>query len=162
MYLGEYEQLGGFGKKLRKFVKKVAAPVAHIGAAVFTGGASLALSANIIKAQQERKAKEAQARAQLEADKAAIAAQERIAFSQQQGSVAPAASRMRLSPSIAPPAGLVQQFMPVPTSTSGGGGGGSYEPSQAYEPIPAAKPAWLMPAAIGGAGLIAVLLLKKR
>jgi hypothetical protein len=159
MYLGEYEQLGGFGKKLRKFVKKVAAPVAHIGAAVFTGGASLALSANIIKAQQERKAKEAQARAQLEADKAAIAAQERIAFSQQQGSVAPAASRMRLSPSIAPPAGLVQQFMPVPTST---GGGGDYGPSPMYDSAPTAKPAWLMPVAIGGAGLLAVLLLKKR
>lgn len=165
-YFYDDQQLGGLGKKLKKLVKKVAAPIAHIGAAVLTGGASLAVSANIIKAQQERKAREAQARAQAEVDKAAIAAQEKVALANAQASVAPAAAQVALTPSIAPPAGLVQQAMPMPTFTSTlapSYGGGNVP---AYEPLPAggapSKPAWLIPAAIGGGGLLLVMMMKRR
>ncbi len=149
-------QLGGFGKKLKKAVKKVTAPAAHIAAAWFTGGASLALSANILKAQQQRKAQEAQARAQSETDRAAIAAQEKIAIAQSQSNVAPPVSQTMLTPSIAPPAGLVQQMMPMPTSTGGG--------YTAYEPLPGTggQPKWLIPAALGGGGLLLAFLISKR
>lgn len=162
-YYYDEQQLGGLGKKLKKFVKKVAAPIAHIGAAVLTGGASLALSANILKAQQQRKAAEAQAKQQAEVDKAAIAAQEKVALANAQANVAPAAAQTALTPSIAPPAGLVQQAMGVPTMIPTAA---SFAPSgsQSYEPLPSAgdKPAWLMPAAIGGAGLLALILLRPK
>lgn len=163
MYLNEYEQLGGLGKRLKKFVKKVAAPVAHIGAAVFTGGASLAASAAIIKAQQERKAAAQRAEAEARVQREAIASQERIAMTQAGGgNVAPAASVTRLTPSIAPPAGLVQQFMPVPTMIPTAANYGPSDRPQ-YEPIPGdSTPKWVMPAAAAGAGLLAILLLRKQ
>lgn len=163
-YYYDGQQLGGLGKKLKKFVKKVAAPVAHIGAAIFTGGASLALSANIIKAQQERKAKEAQARAQAESDKAAIAAQEKVAMAQlqvAQGNVATAAAPTALTPSTAPPAGLVQQMMPMPTTTYVQSGG-DREPMYETVPSSSGQPKWVVPAMIGGGGLLLALLLSKR
>lgn len=162
-YYYDDQQLGGLGKKLKKLVKKVAAPIAHIGAAVLTGGASLALSANIIKAQQERKAREAQAKAQAETDKAAIAAQEKVALFQLQPNIAPAAAQVGLTPSIAPPAGLVQQVMPVPTMIPTAANYGPSSQPQ-YEPIPSGggTPKWVMPAAAAGAGLLAILLLRPK
>lgn len=153
------QQLGGLGKKLRKAIKKVAAPIAHIGAAVLTGGASLAASAAIIKAKQDRKAAAARTQAEQQIAREQIASQERMAA----GIVAPPAAPVGLTPSIAPPAGLVQQVMPMPTMTS------SFAPSSggdvpAYDVAPrqSGQPAWLMPAAIGGVGLLALLMLKKR
>lgn len=64
MQLSEYDgQLDGLAgrKKKRGFkrigrgLKKLLKPIAHIGAAVFTGGASLALSASMLRARGERK-----------------------------------------------------------------------------------------------------------
>lgn len=162
-YYYDDQQLGGIGKKLKKFVKKVAAPIAHIGAAVLTGGASLALSAKILQAQQAKKAAVAQAAKQAEVDKAAIAAQEKIAMAQLQPNIAPAASQTALTPSIAPPAGLVQQAMPVPTMIPTAANFGPSSQPQ-YEPLPASgggTPKWVMPAAIGG-GLLALIMLRPR
>lgn len=59
-------QLGGIGSSLKKLVKKVTKPIAHIGAAVLTGGQSLTLSAKMIA---DKKA----AQAMTAANKAAAA-----------------------------------------------------------------------------------------
>lgn len=153
-------QLGGFGSKLKKAVRKVA-KVAAVGAALYFAP-TLAVSA--LKAVQARKQAEAQAKAQAEANaraqaEAATATAQAIQQAQQ-SSVATAASPMALTPSIAPPAGLVAQTQNIPTMTSFAPSGGS--PS--YEPIPGAgtPPSWVKPAAIAGAGLLAILLLRPK
>lgn len=159
-YYYDDQQLGGLGKKLKKLVKKVAAPIAHIGAAVLTGGASLAASAAIIKAQQERKAAAQRTQAEQQIAREQIASQERMAA----GIVAPPAAPTGLTPSIAPPAGLVQQVMPVPTMIPTAANYGPASQPQ-YEPLPPAgdgTPKWVMPAAAAGAGLLAILLLRKQ
>lgn len=67
MYMAAYPddsmQMGGIGSSLKKLVKKVVKPVAHIGAAVLTGGSSLALSAKMIASDQQKKAISAQNKA---------------------------------------------------------------------------------------------------
>lgn len=170
MYVDTYDQnLGGLGKKLKKLgrrvgkvLKKVAKPIAHIGAAALTGGASLALSANIIRSSQARKAAQKQANLQAQIAREQIASQERIAT----GMVSTPASTMTMTRSIAPPANLVRAAMPTPTYTlapQSFAPGGEYAPSPAYEPAGGGdKPAWLMPAAIGGVGLLAVMMLGRR
>lgn len=67
MYLADYEdpQMHGLFSSLKKVIKKVVKPVAHIGAAVVTGGASIPLSSQLIMrskanaAQQKQNAAEA-------------------------------------------------------------------------------------------------------
>lgn len=75
MYMAAYPrdsmQMGGIGSSLKKLVKKVVKPVAHIGAAVLTGGSSLALSAKMIADKNAQKAASA-----LNKEAAAISAGE--------------------------------------------------------------------------------------
>ncbi len=74
MQLDYYEPggLSGFSlSKLFKKVEKVAKPLVHVGAAIYTGGASLALSTQMMRASAARKNEAAIRAAQLEAEKAA-------------------------------------------------------------------------------------------
>lgn len=67
MYLAEYDegpQMHGFFKSLKKVVKKVTKPALHIGAAIATGGASLAVSAQMLARQKAQKAAQQQAAAE--------------------------------------------------------------------------------------------------
>lgn len=157
-------RLGSFWTKLRD---KVVVPVAHIGAAVVTGGASLAASAAILKAQAEQKAAKAAADQQAQIQREQIAAAERVAMATATPSVAPAASPTGPTPSIAPPAQLVQQQMPQPTliptmSTmlSPSSSGPTYIPVP--QQAPSGQPPWLIPAAIGGAGLLLIIMMGNR
>lgn len=161
MYVPD-NQLGSI--HLKRALKKVA-KVAAVGAGLFYAPTA---TIGLIKAVQQRKATAAQAKAQ-EAANQRIAA----AITASQGSVAPAATGMTLTPSIAPPAGLVQQAMPTPTvpmtapaapmSPMYYGGGSSYSPRSYETERPAEqRPAWLIPAAIGGGGLLLVMLMQQR
>lgn len=58
MYLHPDPGLAGFS--LKKLVKKIVKPIAHIGAAVMTGGASLAVSAAMVQKDAQKKAIAAQ------------------------------------------------------------------------------------------------------
>lgn len=142
-------------KKSVKVVKKVAKPVAHIAAAYFTGGASLALSAKMLQAQKDKKAQAEQA----EADRAFFESQQ----------TAPAASPVQWTQSTAPPAGMVRRAMssspPWPQANPGGGAVTSFAPSgtefdRPFEPEPS-QPAWLIPLALGAAAG-GLLLLSRR
>lgn len=157
MYVPD-NQLGSI--HLKRALKKVA-KVAAVGAGLFYAPTA---TIGLIKAVQQRKAVAAQQKAQ-------DAANQRIeaAITASQTSVAPAATGMKLTPSIAPPAGLVQQAMPAPTvpmtapaapmSPMYYSGGPSYSPQ---ERPTEQRPAWLIPAAIGGGGLLLVLLMQQR
>lgn len=80
MYMHGYEdappQLNGFFSKV---FKKVFKPALHIGAAVFTGGASIPLSANMLAQEKARKAAQQMADEQAKHDMAVIVANERTA-----------------------------------------------------------------------------------
>lgn len=166
MYLHEYHDPGlhGIGKKLKKLIK----PVAHIAAAVATGGASLAVTAAMLNAKKQ---KEAQQRA---AD--AAAAQEQAFIKQitapQQPSIAPAVVTpsaggtmpVSIAPvATAPPpvqpmyAAPQQQWTsPPPPSpmymTQPGESGGAPMSIDSGSK----QPAWLIPAAVGAAVLLAM------
>jgi hypothetical protein len=60
---------------------------------------------------------------------------------------------------VAPPAGVIQQMMPQPTVA--GGLVPNVGPGQ-YIPFERTTPPWLIPAAVGGAGLLLVLLMNRR
>lgn len=166
MYVDTYDQnLGGFGKKLKKLgrklgkaVKKVG-KVAAIGAGLYFAPAAVA---SIAQSRSARKGAVKQAELQAQIAREQIASQERIAT----GMVSTPASTMTMTPSIAPPAGLVRAALPTPTYTlapQSFAPGGEYAPSPAYEPAGGGgKPAWLVPAAIGGVGLLAVMMLGRR
>lgn len=82
MYLHGYEQsqqLDGFFSSLFRSVKKVVKPVAHIGAAVFTGGASIPMSVNMLAQEKARKAAQQMADDQAKRDMALIVAREKAA-----------------------------------------------------------------------------------
>jgi len=76
-------------KKLKKGLKKIVKPIVHVGAAYATGGASIPLSASLMKAKAETKGAVA-------VQRATVAAAER-------------AGR------IAPPADVVSRAVPQPT-----------------------------------------------
>lgn len=81
MYMHGYEdappQLNGFFSKV---FKKVFKPALHIGAAVFTGGASIPLSANYLAQKKAQEAAQKMADDQAKQEMAVIAAQERLAL----------------------------------------------------------------------------------
>lgn len=151
MYLQEYDPgLHGIGKKLKKLVK----PVAHIAAAVATGGASLAVTAAMLAA---KKNKEAQARAAAD-----IAAQEQALIKQinagaTQPSIAPAVvtpSAGGTMPVTTAPASVPPPPPPTYMTLPGEPGG----TPMSIDTSSSNKPAWLMPAAlIGGGVLIATM-----
>ena len=144
---------GGFRKKFRKLSKAAA----HVGAAVFTGGASLAVSAALLNAERQKKAQAAAAR-QEQALMAQITSPPSIAPSMQfspsvERAVVPSSGAMPSYPAVysasaAPSASFIQRdetpaasFLPV---------------SEGGSP----KPAWLMPALLVGGGLIAVMMFR--
>ena len=130
--------------------------VAAVGAGLWLAPTAVL---GIAKAKQASKAQKKQIAAQERIAKMQIDAQERATIAMQTPNVAPAAAPMRLTPSIAPPAGLVQHAMPTPTFTSVAP---SREGAVQYEPIEPggapSTPKWLIPAAIGGVGLLALLM----
>lgn len=152
MYLADYAdpQLAGIGKKLKKVFKKIAKPLAHIGAAVFTGGSSLAISASMLKARADRKSAESMNRAQIAA---AYPEAGPIARAYQTAPIAPSASPVQTVTQTAPAAAAVAQYLPQPTMPQ-------YQPPTVvtqYMPeargaqSAGAQPPWLIPAAIAGA-----------
>ena len=169
MYLHEYHdpQLAGIGSKLKKAVKKVIKPVVHIGAAVLTGGASLAVSAAMINAEKQKKAQAAA--------NAAAAAQEQ-AFIAQINAPAPPS----IAPAVVPPSGNMPNVSVAPAATAPPPVQPVYAaPQQWTSPPPPSpmymtqpgesggsapmtidsgskQPAWLIPAAIGAAVLLAM------
>lgn len=167
MYLHEYHdpQLAGIGSKLKKAVKKVIKPVVHIGAAVLTGGASLAVSAAMINAEKQKKAQAAA--------NAAAAAQEQ-AFIAQINAPAPPS----IAPAVVPPSGNMPNVSVAPAATApppvqpvyAAPQQPMYAPSPMYMTQPgesggsapmtidsgSKQPAWLIPAAIGAAVLLAM------
>lgn len=106
-----------------------AAPVAATGATIASVASAAAplvakavtVAAPIIKAQEDRKAKEVLVRAQMES----------------QMPVAPPASM--LTPPVTYPSGL--------------------GPQQQFQPLPSTTPSWLIPAAIGGVGLMVLMMM---
>lgn len=150
--LGDYEgpQLGKFKlKKAFKKIGKLVKPLVHVGAAVFTGGASLAVSASMMKAKRDRQSAEKIAAAQIDAQ----AAQEEPGVSTFVG------PRDRVA-QLAPSANSVRSYLPTPTqSRYSGDGGESFAPTAGSQA--SAMPAWGIPVALAGAGLLAVTLLKK-
>lgn len=159
MYLNEYHDpgLGSLRKKLKKLVK----PVAHIAAAVATGGASLAVTAAMLNAKKQ---KEAQQRAAAD-----IAAQEQALLKQiNAGATQPSIAPAVVTPSAGgtmpvttapasvppPPAAPSPSYMTQPGESGG-------QPMSVG--TPGNKPAWLMPAAlIGGGALIAMMMSGRR
>lgn len=141
MYLHDYHdpQLAGIGKKL----KKVAKAAVHVGAAVFTGGASLAVSAAMINAQKQKKA---QAAANAEA---ARQEQAMIAQLTAPSSIAPSATPAMMKPMDAAPPAMMKLMDVAP-------------PQYATQPEaagPSAMPPWMVPAIIG-AGVLAVVMMR--
>lgn len=162
MHLHEYHdpQLAGIGSKLKKAVKKVIKPVVHIGAAVLTGGASLAVSAAMINAEKQKKAQAAA--------NAAAAAQEQ-AFITQINAPAPPS----IAPAVVPPSGNMPNVSVAPAATAPPvqpmySGAPSSAPVYMTQPGESGgsapmtidsgskQPAWLIPAAIGAAVLLAM------
>ena len=79
MYMHGYDEAqlnGWFSKTFKRILK----PVAHIGAAVFTGGASIPLSANMLAQEKARKAAQQMADDEAKRQMALIAANERAAL----------------------------------------------------------------------------------
>jgi hypothetical protein len=162
MYLAEYEapQLGGLGKKLKRLVKKVIKPVAHIGAAILTGGATLSISAQMMAQHRAKKAAAAQAaadaKAQAEFDKSMKAIMAPPA------GVAPAAAPLAPIISIAPTAAAVSQaqlpvsYTPPPSARVRQTRPDSWEKPAAPLAV-SPLPPWVIPAGIGGAVLLAVM-----
>jgi hypothetical protein len=174
----EYDpQLGGFFKSLKKIVKKVAAPIAHIGAAVLTGGASLAVSAKILADKKAKKMQEQQ----RAADAAEFDRQTKVLQQVSQAqppsaavvqsamrTVAPAASPVGPVSTIAPTQAAVQQavsqaqqaaspmFITIPSSAP------AYDAPFTEASAKPAMPAWVIPAGIGAVGLIAVVALSAK
>lgn len=157
MQLDYYDPgLAGFSlkkafKKIGKGLKKVVKPALHIGAAVFTGGTSLALSASMLKAKQEQKA-------QAALQKSMIAAQ-----------VGPIQPITQLAPS----ADSIMTRLPMPTYGGegyyggGGGGGGGYFPGPQSDGMMTtqqrgATPEWVVPVAAAGAAVVLLTLLSNR
>lgn len=173
MYLQEYPdyQLSGIGSKLKKAVKKVIKPVAHIGAAVLTGGASLAVSAAMINAEKQKKA---QAAAQAEAIRQEQAIMAQINAAAAQPAIAPAVVTpsaggtmpVTVAPAVVPPPvqptyAAVQpqpQMFTSPSApvymTQPGESGGA--PMSLDNTGGGKQPPWLIPAAIGAAVLLAM------
>lgn len=80
MYLQGYDdqpQLNGFFSKV---FKKVFKPALHIGAAVFTGGASIPLSATMLAQEKAQKAQQQMADDEAKRQMALMAAQEKAAL----------------------------------------------------------------------------------
>lgn len=172
MYLAEYDphQLGGLGSKLKKLVKKVVKPIAHIGAAVVTGGASLAISAQMLaRKKAEQAAKEQAARDAAEFDRQAAVLKQIQA--PQLAPVAPAAAPVSTITAVAPTQAAVQQQVShaqlqplnitIPSNAPTYGEG---RVKTARQPRAAASgtPPWLIPAGIGAAALVAVVALSGR
>lgn len=136
MYLNGYDSgLAGFRQKFRKLAKVAG----HVGAAVATGGASLAISAAYINAQRQKK---------MQAQAAADAARQNEVYMQ----------------ALNTPQPSVAAAVPAPPSASGGGGvaPASFKDDAAAASVdgaPRQQPAWLIPALVGGA---AILLLNNR
>lgn len=174
MYLAEYDegpQMGGLFKSLKKVVKKVVKPVAHIGAAVITGGASIPISAQLFA--RAKAAKDQQAQAQRDA--AEFDRQAAVLKSLQTpapvAAVAPAAAPAAIITATAPTAAAVQaavsQAQPAPMLPTIP----TFAPiTPAYDqpfterattqPVRAraasTMPSWAIPAGVGVAALVAV------
>ena len=157
MYLQEYHDpgLGSLRKKLKKLVK----PVAHIAAAVATGGASLAVTAAMLNAKKQ---KEAQQRAAAD-----VAAQEQALLKQ----INAGATQPSIAPAVVTPS--AGGTMPVTTAPASVPPPMYAAPSPSYmtqpgesggQPMsvgtPGNKPAWLMPAALVGGGLLLAMMMK--
>lgn len=148
MYLSAYPDpgLGSLRKKLRK-IGKIAA---HVGAAVATGGASLAVSAAMINAKKQQKAQAAAAEA--------AAAQERALMAQIN---APVVAPPPIAPT-APPPSLTTHGKIAPAAAPGD----SFIQHEA-EPAPmtlstGVQPPWLMPALLIGGGVLAMMMMRGR
>lgn len=162
MYLGEYDSYTPMAGSFKKRLKKAAKVAAHVGAAVATGGASLAVSAALIKAEKEKKAR------------AAAAAQEQALVAQMmkpQPSIAPevvtpsAGGSMPVTVAPAAPEPMMQRAV-VPSSadtsymTQPGESYGGPLPASASGLTPAGKPAWVMPALLIGGGLLVAKMMR--
>jgi hypothetical protein len=64
---GIFSKIKKAKKKLLKKVKRVAKPLAHVAAAYFTGGASLAISAQMLARKKQQKAMQQQEQQQAQA-----------------------------------------------------------------------------------------------
>lgn len=131
-------------KKIRKRLKKLVKPLAHIGAAYFTGGASLKLSADMMKSRADRK----NAVSMQQAEHAAAARM-----------TAPTASPYERVTQLAPTAESVARMLPHPTFTRqyANGDGRAY---RGTAPQPS-LPAWAVPTAIaGGAALLLLTMMR--
>lgn len=158
MYMDYHEPgLHGIGKKLKKLVK----PVAHIAAAVVTGGASLAVTAAMLAAEKQKKA---QAAAQAEAirQEQALAKIMGPPLIKEQPPIAPAivppSGGMPIV-SVAPSATPPPQYVPMPASppqymTQPGDAGGMTMSAGG------GQPSWMMPAMIGGGVLLAAMMFR--
>lgn len=151
MYLNNDPGLAGLGKKLKKLIK----PVAHVAAAVATGGASLAVTAAMLAAKKQ---KEAQAAAAAEA-----ARQEQAMIKQLQATaVAPPA----IAPTVVPPSGSVPTFSvaPAPSATPTMAPTGFIQREAVPAPMTMStggqQPAWLMPALLVGGGLLVATMMR--
>lgn len=146
MYMSEYHPgLGSLRRRLRK-IGKVAA---HVGAAVATGGASLAVTAAMHNAKKQRQA-QAAAAAQEQALVASITTLPApsiapVVNTPSAGGVMP----VSIAPAATPPQ---QQFLTQP--------GGPGESSGQFMTVEGGRPAWLMPAMIGGGVLLAMTMMR--
>lgn len=143
MYLQEYHD-AGLGS-LKKRLKKVAKVAAHVGAAFATGGASLAVTAAMVNAKKQKAAQ------------AAAAAQEQAAIAQ----MTAAASQPYIAPAVVTPSAGGTMPVTVAPATVAPKTGDYMQPGEAggqsmTVDAPSNKPAWLMPALIGG-GLLLLL-----
>lgn len=158
MYMSGYDPrygydpgLAGLGKKLKKLVK----PVAHIAAAVATGGASLAVSAAMINAERQKKA---QAEAQRQADVEYARQMELLKTPPATAPVTNFAPSTGAGGNIAPPAAA-----PAPYASFAPAVVPPYSATASMDmSAGAGQPKWLMPALLVGGGVAIAMLMQGR
>lgn len=166
MQLDEFGLSGAAPKKKKKRgFKKILKPLAHIGAAFFTGGASLAVSASMLKAKGDRKTAVAMQEREITMQREAGAAlqptpqateYQRATFAAFQPTTQAFVSPPERVVQLAPSADSVSRMLPQPTyirEQSNGGG------RRREVVAPPGLPAWAIPAAAAGA--VALLFLSR-
>lgn len=158
-----------------KVIDKVAVPVVHAAAAYFTGGATLAISAQMMMKEKQKKAQEALARGETEEynrQMAEIQELQRQELAKRDAATAtarPAAPNTTIT-AVAPTQAAVQQQVSqaqlqpisytVPTDSPMRYDEGREQPMQALPK--AALPSWAIPAGVGALALIAAVTLIPR
>lgn len=170
MYLQEYHD-PGLGS-LRKKLKKVAKVAAHVGAAVVTGGASLAVTAAMLNAKKQ---KEAQQRAAADAAAQEQALLKQINAGATQPSIAPAVVTpsaggtmpVATAPASVPPPPVQAAYVPQQPMYAAPSPSYMTQPGESGgQPMsvetPGNKPAWPMPAALIGGGVLIAMMMSGR